>query len=301
MIDVVAVGETMAVVTPTLAEPLEMASGFSVETAGAESNLAQWLADWGHSAAWVSRVGNDPLGRRIVRTLKNHGVNTTYVSVDPQAPTGVMFKDPGINSTTVHYYRKNSAAALMGAGTVESLPWGSFRLLHLTGITPALSSSCAALVQMLFDRAKRERVPVSFDVNYRPGLWGVQDAQAVLLNYARQADYTFVGLDEAQVLWPGLGSADDVRELIPNAGTLIIKDGALGATEFNSQGSTFVPAPLVQVVEAVGAGDAFAAGYLSAVLENGQALERLQRGHQFAARALASTLDFQPSSKEGSK
>ena len=293
MIDVIAVGETMAAVAPTTAEPLETATAFSVATAGAESNLAQWLADWGHTVAWVSRVGDDPLGRRVTQTLAKNGVDTSHVGVDSTAPTGVMFKNPGVESTTVHYYRKNSAAALMGPEMVESVPWGKVRLLYLSGITPALSKSCAQLVQRLFHRAKREGVPVSFDVNYRPGLWSVENAAEVLLNYARQASYTFVGLDEAQTLWPWIETARDVRDLMGEAATVIVKDGAVGATEFDGMGSTFAPASVVEVVEVVGAGDAFAAGWLSALLEGGQAPERLARGHQFAARALSSTDDFQ--------
>ena len=298
MIDVIALGETMAVVAPTLAEPLETATAFSVATAGAESNLAQWLADWGHTAAWASRVGEDPLGRRVIQALQKNGVDTTYVGVDPAAPTGVMFKNPGADSTTVHYYRKNSAAALMGPEMVDSLPWGKVRVLHLSGITPALSETCAQLVQQLFDRARLEGVPVSFDVNYRPGLWNVQSAMEVLRNYARQASYTFVGLDEAQTLWPGIESAQDVREFLGGSDTLIVKDGAVGATEFDGIASTFVPASVVEVVEVVGAGDALAAGWLSAMLEGEQAPNRLARGHQFAARALSSTSDFQALKKE---
>ena len=244
MIDVLAVGETMAVVAPTTAEPLETASVFSVATAGAESNLAQWLADWGHTAAWASRVGDDPLGRRVTQALAKNGVDISYVALDPAAPTGVMFKNPDAESTTVHY------------------------------------------------------VAVSFDVNYRPGLWSVESAAEVLLNYARQATYTFVGLDEAQTLWPGLGTARDVRDLIGDSGMLIVKDGAVGATEFDGIASAFVPASVVEVVEVVGAGDAFAAGWLSAMLEGEQAPNRLARGHQFAARALSSTSDFQALKKE---
>ena len=238
------------------------------------------------------------MGRRVIQALQKNGVDTTYVGVDPAAPTGVMFKNPGADSTTVHYYRKNSAAALMGPEMVDSLPWGKVRLLHLSGITPALSETCAQLVQQLFDRARLEGVPVSFDVNYRPGLWNVQSAMEVLRNYARQASYTFVGLDEAQTLWPGIESAQDVREFLGGSDTLIVKDGAVGATEFDGIASTFVPASVVEVVEVVGAGDAFAAGWLSAMLEGEQAPNRLARGHQFAARALSSTSDFQALKKE---
>lgn len=301
MIDVLAVGETMAVVAPLAAEALETATVFSLSTAGAESNLAQYLADWGHNVAWVSRVGHDPLGRRITQTLANNGIDVSRVEVDPGAPTGVMFKNPGIQSTSVHYYRKNSAAASMGPEIVNALPWDGVQMLHLSGITPALSASCAAMVQELFDRAQREGVPVSFDVNFRPGLWTAETAAAPLLHFANLASYTFVGLDEAQMLWPGLRNAEDVRTLLSGSERLIVKDGANGATEYNGQLATFVPASVIEVVEAVGAGDAFAAGYLSAVLEDAHSSGRLERGHQFAARALASTNDFQSRDNEAAE
>jgi 2-dehydro-3-deoxygluconokinase len=297
MIDVMTVGETMAVVAPVLPEPLETAATFALGTAGAESNVAQYLAERGHKVAWASRVGDDALGRRIVQDLASPGIDLSYLVVDPTAPTGVMFKDPGPESTQVHYYRAKSAASRMGPELAERLPWRRIGLLHLSGITPALSASCQALTRALFARAAHEGVPVSFDVNFRAALWSVSTAAPVLLDFANKSDYVFVGLDEAQALWPNLGSAGDVRALIDGPGRLIVKDGAVAATEFDRLHHTIVPASRVDVVEAVGAGDAFAAGYLSAMLDGGHAAGRLGRGHEFACRALSCTNDFQATSE----
>jgi 2-dehydro-3-deoxygluconokinase len=293
MIDVMTLGETMAVVAPLHAEPLETAAAFTLGTAGAESNVAQYLAERGHAVAWASLVGNDALGRRVSSELSRRGVDLSYLGVDASAPTGVMFKDPGAGSTRVHYYRANSAASRMGPQLVDGLPWARMGLLHLSGITPALSASCHSLMLALFARAAQEGVGISFDVNYRAGLWPVAVAAPVLLELAKRSDIVFVGLDEAQLLWPGLAAADDVRALMTGAGRLIVKDGAIGATEFDGGEVTFVPANTVEVVEAVGAGDAFAAGYLSAMLDGGSPAQRLVRGHEFAGRALAGTNDFQ--------
>lgn len=301
MIDVLMIGETMSAIAPTTPQPLELATNFSLAAAGAESNVAQYLSDWGHSVAWASKVGNDPLGRRLTQSLSDCGINTSWVVVDPDAPTGVMFKNPGAESTSVHYYRKHSAAASMGPDMVSKLPWSRIRMLHLSGITPALSPTCAELVNALFERASHEDIPVSFDVNFRSGLWPVDSAAPALLVLARAASVVFVGLDEAQTLWPGLETADDVRKLLGDTGRLIVKDGAVGATEYEAALSTFAPTPPVKVVEAVGAGDAFAAGWISALLEGATAPGRLARGHQFAARALSSTNDFRGTPGKGEK
>ena len=284
----------MASVASELRAPLETAPRFTLGAAGAESNVAQYLAERGHSAAWAGIVGDDPLGRRLSGELGRCGVDLSFMAVDPAAPTGVMFKDPGAGSTRVHYYRANSAASRMGPEMAEVLPWRRTRFLHLSGITPSLSFSTKALMHALFARAELERVPVSFDVNFRPALWPKGEAAPVLLEFARRAALVFVGLDEAQSLWPGVETAADVRALVGGRGRLVVKDGAVGATEFEGQQSAFVPAAAVEVVEAVGAGDAFAAGYLSAVLDGGGPAGRLGRGHEFAGRALASTSDFQP-------
>ncbi|WP_258068786.1 sugar kinase [Arthrobacter sp. N199823] len=292
-IDVMTLGETMAVVAPARPEPLEMAADFILGTAGAESNVAQYLAERGHKVAWASRVGDDALGRRLAKELAGRGIDLSYLLIDPDSSTGVMFKDPGTGATKVQYYRANSAASLMGPELADTLPWHQLGLLHLSGITPALSPSCRAMMQALFSRAAQENVPVSFDINFREALWPASVAAPVLLKLAQQADFLFVGLDEAQALWPNLVFASDVRALIDRPKHLIVKDGAVGATEYDGLQLTFVPAARVDVVEAVGAGDAFAAGYLSSMLDGGRPTQRLGRGHEFAGRALRSISDFQ--------
>jgi 2-dehydro-3-deoxygluconokinase len=131
---------------------------------------------------------------------------------------------------------------------------------------------------------------LSFDVNYRAALWGGRDAGAELRELAAQADIVFVGLDEAQVLW-GTATPQDVRDLLPGPSVVVVKDGDVGATEFHGSESCFVPAIPTDVVEAVGAGDAFAAGYLSAHLRGLDSGERLRAGHRQASLVLQSTSD----------
>lgn len=290
---ILCLGETMVMVTPR--EPVRLAEAdlFRLSVGGAESTVALYLSEMGHDVAWVSRLGADPLGDRILDTLAQGGVDTSLVDRDADARTGVYFKDPDPDGTCVYYYRDNSAASRMGPGTLDRLPLTSARLVHFSGITPGLSSSCAELAGELVRRVKASGTLLSFDVNYRRGIWSRDEAAPILLGLSREVDVVFVGLDEAEHLW-GTSSADEVRSLIGTANLLIVKDGAVGATEFDGATSTFVPALDVHVVEPVGAGDAFAAGYLSALLGEQAPAARLRLGHATAARALVSTHDFVP-------
>jgi 2-dehydro-3-deoxygluconokinase len=290
---ILCLGEAMVMVTPREPVPLAEADLFRLSVGGAESTVALYLSEMGHDVAWVSRVGADPLGDRILDTLARAGVDTSLVDRDADARTGVYFKDPDPDGTCVYYYRDNSAASLMGPATLDRLQLTSARLVHFSGITPGLSSSCAELASELVRRVKASGTLLSFDVNHRRGIWSRDVAAPILLGLSREVDIVFVGLDEAQHLW-GTRSADDVRSLVGTANLLIVKDGAVGATEFDGATSTFVPALDVQVVEPVGAGDAFAAGYLSALLGEETPAARLSLGHATAARALASTHDFVP-------
>nr|WP_296071431.1 sugar kinase [uncultured Actinoplanes sp.] len=280
MIDVACVGETMALVVPE--QTLSCGGPARIDSAGAESTVAAYLAQLGVRAAWVSRVGDDPLGSLVLTAVAGHGVDVTSVVVDGQRPTGVFFKDPGAAGTRVHYYRAGSAAAAMG----PSAPVPRARITHLSGITPALSRSCAELVDHLLATRR-----CSFDVNYRPGLWPVSRAADVLRALAARASIVFVGLDEAQTLWD-VTTPGDVRALLAEPEILVVKDGAVGATSFHPGGVTFEPAPAVDVVEPVGAGDAFAAGYLAGLIRDLPEAARLRQGHRVAGAALRVTGDI---------
>ncbi|MGI5472313.1 sugar kinase [Streptomyces sp. CA-132043] len=293
--EVLCLGEAMVLVAPQQGQRLAAARDATLGVAGAESNVAQYLADLGHSVAWASRVGSDPLGDRVLAAVARPGVDVRHVERDPSAPTAVYFKDPSPEGgTRVHYYRTGSAASRLTPAYLDTLPIGSARLVHLSGVTAALSASCAATATDLFDRARGAGVLRSFDVNYRPALWRTEDAAAPLLALARNADVVFVGLDEAAEVW-GTTTAEDVRDLIGPSVSVVVKNAEVGAVLFASGSGadpgTFVPAERVEVVEPVGAGDAFAAGYLSAWLRGAARAERLRLGHRVAAFALGSVND----------
>ncbi|MGZ3101143.1 sugar kinase [Streptomyces sp. H62] len=285
VVDVVALGESMVTFLPSRPGRLADVPSFDRGIGGAESNVACVLAAVGHSARWVGRAGADGFGDHLVEAIGAYGVDVSAVRRDPDRPTGVYFRTAGDRATDAHevaYYRAGSAASAMSVRNMDLDAIRAGRVLHLSGITPALSADCLDLMRELTAR-RPGRPLVSFDVNHRPGLWrGESDGSRVLLELARGADLVFVGDDEA---W-GLDSPEAVRAALPEPELLVVKQGATGATAFHGTEVTSVPALTVDVVAAVGAGDAFAAGFLSATLRGLPVRERLRHGHLMAAAAL---------------
>ncbi|RCV57970.1 sugar kinase [Marinitenerispora sediminis] len=279
---VTCVGETMLLLTATEPVPLDRAPLLSMGIAGAESNVACALAALGHRAAWLSSVGDDPFGRVVVRSLRERGVDVSGVRIDPDRPTALFAKDPSPTGSAVHYYRAGSAASALGPELAGHPHVRAAGIVHLSGVTPALSPGCDALTESLLADPS---LTVSFDVNHRPRLWRRREAAPRLLELARLADIVFVGRDEAEELW-GTATARDVRSLLPDVDRLVVKDAEHGATEFHGGGEEYVPAPSVEVVEPVGAGDAFAAGYLAGRLRGLDGRRRLRLGHLCAGRVL---------------
>ncbi|UXY29609.1 sugar kinase [Streptomyces sp. HUAS TT20] len=285
--DVVALGESMVTFLPTRPGRLADVPVFDRAIGGAESNVVCALAAAGHPVRWVSRVGADGFGDHLVETIGAYGVDVASVRRDPQRPTGIYFRTAGDRAGGDHevaYYRAGSAASAMAPGNVDLAAVRAARVLHLTGITAALSADCLELVRAL-TAPGAGRPLVSFDVNHRPGLWRDGAGARVLLELARGADIVFVGEDEADRLW-GLHGPDAIRTAFPGPAVLVVKQGAAGATVHDQDTVTFVPALSVDVVAAVGAGDAFAAGFLSATLRGLPVRDRLRHGHLVAAAAL---------------
>ncbi|WP_353827686.1 sugar kinase [Agromyces sp. SYSU T0242] len=288
---VVCIGESMAQIVPDDGAGLEHASSFAITTAGAESNVAIALARLGTRASWAGFLGDDPLGRRIRDDLAAAGVATPLVREVGGHRTGTFFKDPNPAGSTVYYYRSGSAATLMDVGYARSVLDTAPRAVHVTGVTLALSESCWESVTTLAREARASGVPVSFDVNYRAPLWPDRRTAANAIEaVARRSDIVFVGLDEAHALW-NCATADDVREILPEPRRLVVKDGAIECVVFSEEGRIAVPALPVEVVEPVGAGDAFAAGWLHGYLSGLDDPACVRLGHLMAGVALTSHSD----------
>ncbi|MEU8688225.1 sugar kinase [Streptomyces sp. NPDC048665] len=296
-VDVVTLGESMVTFLPSHPGRLADVPSFDRAIGGAESNVACVLAAAGHSARWVSRVGADGFGQHLVERIAGYGVDTSAVGTDALRPTGIYFRTAGDRGTGAHevaYYRTGSAASVMSAGNVDLGAARAGRVLHLSGITAALSPECRELMHAL-TAPRAGRPLLSFDVNHRPGLWRTAEGPLVLLDLARRVDIVFVGEDEAEQAWGIKGGPEAVRAALPEPDVLVVKQGARGATAFAShRPPVFEPALRVEVVATTGAGDAFAAGFLSATLRGLPLPVRLRHGHLFAAAALTTPGDLAP-------
>ncbi|MBC2900805.1 PfkB family carbohydrate kinase [Streptomyces cupreus] len=296
VVDVVTLGESMVAFLPGRPGRLADVPSFDRSIGGAESNVACALAAAGHAARWVSRVGADGFGDHLIEAIGSYGVDVSAVHRDPVRPTGVYFRTAGDRGTHAHevaYYRAGSAASAMSFREVDLAAVRAGRILHLSGITAALSDDCLTLLREL--TAPRPGRPlVSFDVNHRPGLWTDRTDARVLLELARGADIVFVGEDEAKEAWGVKGGPEEIRELLPEPGVLVVKEGARGATAFQEPAFVCEPALAVDVVATTGAGDAFAAGFLSGTLRSLPVRDRIRYGHLWAAAALTAPGDLAP-------
>ncbi|QLH23847.1 sugar kinase [Streptomyces sp. Rer75] len=307
-VDVVCLGESMVTFVPSTPGRLAEVPAFARGIGGAESNVACGLAGAGHDVRWISRVGTDGFGEHLLTEIAAAGVDVSGVQRDPRRPTGIYFRTAGERAVEsepsteddgeqplaeVLYYRAGSAAAAMSPALMPREQTWSGRILHLTGITAALSADCLALMRELTTRAPG-RPLVSFDLNYRVSLWedpAPDEGPSVLLDLARGCDLVFVGEDEAEAAWGIRGGAAAIREALPEPDVLVVKQGAAGATAYarGADGAdtvTFAPALRVDVVAPVGAGDAFAAGFLSGTLRGLPIAQRLRHGHLMAAAVL---------------
>jgi 2-dehydro-3-deoxygluconokinase len=288
LFDLITVGETMA------AFLADGGPNPSVSTAvGAESNVAAGMAQLGGRSRWISRLGDDALGRLVHDVVAGHGVDVR-VTWDGVHPTGLLVKETRPTGTRVRYYRNESAARHLCTSDVHDA--GSARWMHVTGITPALSRSAASLVEAIVDRRTGHTGRVSFDANYRPALWpDAATAAKVIIGLARRADLVFIGNDEADAL---LGTAD-AQEVASKLLTrsdqeVVLKRGDGPATAMTWSEQTSEPSVRTTVVDVTGAGDAFAAGYLTGQCWGWETRHRLQLGHFLAARAVGDVSDQGP-------
>ena len=288
-LDVLTLGETMALLVAQEPGPLEQVQTFSKRLAGADSNVAIGLARLGFKVGWVSRLGADSFGRQAIEA---EGVDTSQVAVDPNRSTGFMLKSCSLDGSdpAIEYYRRNSAASQLGMANLPSAYALRARHLHATGITPALSPAACEVVADAMQSLRAAGRSVSFDPNLRPRLWPDTATMRDTLNdLARHADWVLPGIEEGRLL-TGQSTPADVAAwyLDRGAQAVVVKLGADGAyfrTADGAQGT--VPGVHVPVVvDTVGAGDAFAVGIISARLEGLGWPQALKRANWIASLAL---------------
>jgi sugar/nucleoside kinase (ribokinase family) len=274
---VLTVGETMALLDPVEDGPLELGRALTLRVAGAESNVAIALARLGIDVAWVSRVGDDRFGELVREALHAEGVDLRWVRTAPGMPTGAFFKWREGGRSRNAYYRRGSAASTMTPADVPDEALDAVELVHLTGITAALGDGPRALVVDVARRARERGAVVTFDPNFRPALWSsAADAAAAQDEVLPHVDWYLCGLEEGRTLF----GVDEVAAAARAAGA---RDAHVRT-----------PAPAdVEVVDEVGAGDAFAAGFALGLLEGRAPEDCVRLGNLVAAGALRGTGDWE--------
>ena len=275
MSDIVSVGESTALLSVPQVGRLRDTRHLDLSIAGAESNVAIGVARLGHRASWIGRVGDDEFGELIVKVLRGEAVDVSGVVVDPERQTGLMLKERRAeNVVQVTYYRRGYAGSALSSADLDEDLIAAAQILHVTGITLALSDSARAAILRAVEIARSAGVTVSFDVNYRSRLWSRDDAKEVIGRLAPLVDIFFAGDDELFVL--GDNGLADARALAEGGRRdVVIKRGARGAMSLTSEGELSEPAVAVHAIDPVGAGDCFVAGYLAARLEGRDAHGRL--------------------------
>ncbi|MCM2531258.1 sugar kinase [Neobacillus pocheonensis] len=301
--DVVTIGETMVLFTPKSSPLMRYAETYSRQFGGAETNFAIGLTRLGHQAGWISKVGNDEFGKSMLSFIRGEGVNVSQVEFDPTAPTGMYFKEVRSgNQVRVQYYRKGSAASQLQPSDLNEEYIAGAKYLHVTGITPALSESCYQTILRAISIAKENDVKVIFDPNLRRKLWSEDHSRKVLLEIAALSDIILPGLDEGTFLF---NEEDPIKlgELFLKQGAslVVLKIGAKGAYYFTEEEYQLIPGfPVTNVVDPVGAGDGFAAGLISGLLEGLPLDQAVAKGNGVGAMVTMVPGDFEglPDSEE---
>jgi len=282
MLDVITIGETMVLFTPDSQGHMRYAKSFTKKFGGAESNVAFGLANLGHRVGWISRVGNDEFGKSLVSFVRGGGIDVSQVTVDEEAPTGLYFKELRTQSEIrVQYYRKGSAASRMNESHLDEEYMKQAKYLHITGITSALSESCYDMIHKAIRLARKNNVTVVFDPNLRTTLWSEERARKVLKELVGLADIVLPGVDEGEFLY-GTCNPEEIGHHCLDAGAklAVVKVGDKGAWYINREEAKLVPGiPVTSVTDPVGAGDGFAAGFISGQLDKLTPEESIQRGN----------------------
>jgi len=286
MMDVVTLGETMALFTPKTNGYMRQATQFYIQVAGAESNVAIGLSRLGHNSGWISRLGDDEFGKKILNFIRGENVNTDNVIFDETNPTGLYFKEILTREEiNVQYYREGSAASKMSPEDLSEHYISKAKYLHLTGITPALSDSCYKAVMYAIEIAKHHKVKIVFDPNIRKKLWKNDRIKQIILEISSKSDIVLPGIDEGKFIF-GNNEPQKIAESFYDYGApiVILKLGSAGAYCLSNQYNSLVSGFKVNnVIDPVGAGDGFTVGILSGLLDGATLEEAITRGNAIGA------------------
>lgn len=274
--------------------PVEFVTSFTRKLAGAESNVAIGLSRLGHQTGWISSIGDDPFGVYVRNSIRGEGVDTSLVTVSPIYRTGLMVKEQSdAGDPKIYYYRENSAASHMNTSMLVDNYFDNAKILHITGIFPMLSPECQETTFAAIALAKEKGLLISFDPNIRKQLWKGEASRRMLLEIAQQVDIILPGIQEAELL---VGSLDwkEISAAFHSKGIrfIIMKDGAAGAYYSMKVANDEIISgyekgfSVKRVVDTVGAGDGFAVGVLSGILEGLPLDKSVRRGNAIGSLAV---------------
>jgi 2-dehydro-3-deoxygluconokinase len=293
--DVVSLGESLGLLVAAQTGPLQHVDAMRLRFGGAESNVAIGVSRLGGRAGWIGRLGADSFGALIARELRAEGV-AVHATIDAEAATALMLKErPGAGRSRITYYRRHQSGSRLAPGDLPVDVIEGARVLHVTGISAGLGESPLRTVHAAIDRAEAAGTAVSFDVNHRSSLWGDDTAaRDAYRGIAERADAIFAGDDEAELL---TGESDPQRQaeelLALGAAHAVVKLGERGALALSRTDAGVdraereaIPVP---VVDTVGAGDAFVAGWLTRWASGADLSERMDAA--VACGAFACTVE----------
>ncbi len=293
-IDLATMGETLALLSHDETTPLRHARALKLGVGGSESNVAIGAARLGIASSWTGRVGDDELGRLVLRELQAEGVRT-FASRDASKPTAIMLKASRTShSTHVTYYRTGSAGSALGPDDVNVELLRNAKVFHTSAITPALSPTASDAVRKSVEICRDSETLVSIDLNFRRALWSEHEAREEFRWLASKADVVFATAAEARIACSGTDAGTLAQELASlGGGMAVVKQGDRGAVaSIHGQEHAVDPVPVV-AVDSVGAGDAFAAGFLAALIQGHEPTESLRWAALMGAWAVTTAGDWQ--------
>jgi 2-dehydro-3-deoxygluconokinase len=290
-LDVVTFGEAMMLLIADQPGPLEDAQLFYKRTAGAETNVAIGLSRLGLNVGWASRLGADSMGRYLLAEMRREGIDCSHVVCDPAQRTAMQFKGRVSDGSDppVEYHRKGSAASQMQPDDIDQAWLRSARHLHCTGVFAAIADNCLQTSAATIAQMREAGRTVSFDPNLRPTLWSSAEHMRASVNQlAFSAHWIFPGLEEGRFL-TGCDTPEQIARYYRDHGAelVVVKLGAEGAYFDGVDQQGYVAGyPISSVVDTVGAGDGFAVGVISALLDGREARKAVERGAWIGARAV---------------
>lgn len=290
-LDVITFGEAMMLLVADQPGPLEQAKAFHKRTAGAETNVAIGLARLGLKVGWASRLGTDSMGRYLLAAMAGEGIDCSHVECDAGQKTGFQFKGQVSDGSDppVEYHRAGSAASHMGLADIDDTWLLSAQHLHATGVFPAISATTLPAARKTMELMRAAGRSVSFDPNLRPTLWATPEKMRGAINdLATCANWVLPGLEEGRFL-TGEQTPEGIASFYRQRGAnlVVVKLGSDGAFYDDEGGSGYVAGfPVAEVVDTVGAGDGFAVGVISALLEGLSVPDAVKRGTWIGARAV---------------